>query len=327
MTDTRDDVLIRPATEPELRHLPDWAMSGPVTTVAFERLAGEVDARNYRPEWTWVAERDGRIVAHALWWGQSDASRPATLDLLAVDPELSAPETVGAALIRAGVDMFGAGPALEFNVDVAPGWADDPGAVAAVRWREAAAHGGGLAHTTERVSFARSSTDPIPERPTRLRFAEAPDERFHELFAQVATGSLDAHTLDMVAREGVQALADDDLAFYRSLPGKREAWRVAELLDGTTVGFIIPTRTAYDASISYLGVLPDHRGHGYVHDLLAEMVHVHHDDGQDRIVGTTDAANVPMRNAFERAAFSVTRVRIVHAQAGDGAEGGAAGLA
>jgi RimJ/RimL family protein N-acetyltransferase len=72
-------------------------------------------------------------------------------------------------------------------------------------------------------------------------------------------------------------------------------------------------------------VLPDQRGNGYVHDLLAEMVHVHHGDGQDRIVGTTDAANVPMRNAFERASFSVTRVRIVHAQAGDGAEGAAAG--
>jgi RimJ/RimL family protein N-acetyltransferase len=51
-----------------------------------------------------------------------------------------------------------------------------------------------------------------------------------------------------------------------------------------------------------------------VHDLLAEMVHVHHDDAQTRIVGTTDAANTPMRKAFERAGFTVTRVRIVHEQ-------------
>lgn len=118
----------------------------------------------------------------------------------------------------------------------------------------------------------------------------------------------------MVDREGVDALADDDLAFYLSLPGEREAWRVAELQDGTPVGFIVPTRTAYDASISYLGVLPEHRGLGYVHDLLAEMVHVHHGDAQARIVGTTDAANTPMRAAFERAGFSLTRARIVHAQ-------------
>jgi RimJ/RimL family protein N-acetyltransferase len=51
-----------------------------------------------------------------------------------------------------------------------------------------------------------------------------------------------------------------------------------------------------------------------VDDLLAEMVHVHHDSGEIRIVGTTDAANVPMRRAFERASFAVTRARIVHEQ-------------
>lgn len=49
-----------------------------------------------------------------------------------------------------------------------------------------------------------------------------------------------------------------------------------------------------------------------MHDLLAEMVHVHHEGHEPRIVGTTDAANGPMRSAFERAGFSVTRVRLVH---------------
>ena len=107
-------------------------------------------------------------------------------------------------------------------------------------------------------------------------------------------------------------MADDDLAFALSLPVEREAWRSAHLSDGRAVGFIVPTRTAYDASISYLGVLPEHRGNGSVHDLLAEMVHVHHEGHEPRIVGTTDAANGPMRSAFERAGFSVTRVRLVH---------------
>ena len=51
-----------------------------------------------------------------------------------------------------------------------------------------------------------------------------------------------------------------------------------------------------------------------MHDLLAEMVHVHHGADEPRIVGTTDAANLPMRAAFARAGFSVTRVRIVHAR-------------
>jgi ribosomal protein S18 acetylase RimI-like enzyme len=314
MTDASDALLIRRATPDDLPLLTAWTSVDPVARVDADQLTRESATGNYRPEWSWIAEQNGRPVARALWWGRDDATRPSTLDCLTVAAGLRSPETIGAAVIRAGLDAFGPGPALEFTVDVVPSWADDPATVQAVRWRERAAHAGGFSRTTERVSFARSRTDPLPSRSSRLRFVDAPDEWFRRLFGEVATGTLDAHTLDMVAREGVDALADDDLAFYLSLPGERRAWRVAELADGTIVGFIIPTRTAYDASISYLGVLPEHRGRGYVHDLLAEMVHVHHDDAQTRIVGTTDAANTPMRNAFERAGFTVTRVRIVHEQ-------------
>ena len=314
MTATSDPFQIRQATPSDIPQLTAWTSDEPVEWVGATRLSTELASGNYRTEWSWIAEQNGRPVARALWWGPADFSTPVSLDCLTVATRVPEREAIGAALIRAGLDAFGAGPSLEFNVDVSPGWVEDAATVAAVQWRAKAARAGGFSRTTERVSFARSSTDPLPFRSTRLLFVPGSDETFHALFAGVAAGSLDAHTLDMVAREGVDALADDDLEFYLSLPGERNAWRVAQLHDGTVVGFIIPTRTAYDASISYLGVLPEHRGLGYVHDLLAEMVHIHHDDGQPRIVGTTDAANLPMRGAFERASFTVTRTRIVHAQ-------------
>jgi len=314
MTDASVSPLIRRAGPDDISLLTSWTSHDPVEWVNGTRLREELASRNYRPEWSWIAEQDGHPVARALWWGKEDASSPATLDCLSISTGAHPTVEVGAALIRAGLEAFGQGAALEYNVDVSPSWADDPAVVDAVRWRQDAARAGGFSRTTERISFARADTDPRPSRSTRLRFVTAPDEAFHGMFARVATGTLDAHTLDMVAREGVDALADDDLDFYLSLPGKRQAWREAQLHDGTTIGFIIPTRTAYDASISYLGVLPEHRGRGYVHDLLAEMVHTHHDDGQARIVGTTDAANAPMRAAFDRAGFTVTRVRIVHEQ-------------
>lgn len=47
-----------------------------------------------------------------------------------------------------------------------------------------------------------------------------------------------------MVQNGVDAFADDELAFYLSLPGRRDAWQIATLRDGTTAGFIIPTRTA-----------------------------------------------------------------------------------
>lgn len=326
MTDTSETLTVRHAQPEDIADLGLWTSAEPVAWIDGERFAAELATRNYRLEWSWIAERDGRPVGRALWWGRAADDRPATLDCLLATPasagparpdaaaHTDTPERIGAALIRAGLDSFGAGRPLEFNVDVASTWADEPAAVAAVRWRHEAARAGGFTRTTERISFARSDAEPLPERSTRLRFVEASDGHFRALFARVAKDSLDAHTVETVAAKGVEALADDDLEFYLSLPGERAAWRVAELPDGTTVGFIIPTRNAYDASISYLGVLPEHRGNGYVHDLLAEMVHVHHADGQARIVGTTDAGNAPMQRAFERAGFAVTRVRIVHAE-------------
>jgi len=305
---------VRRAGRDGVPELTDWTSDDPVARIGADRLTAEFATGNYRPEWSWVAEQAGRPVGRALWWGRSDADRPATLDCLTTSARGSEAVAIGTALVRAGLDAFGDGAPLEFNVDLSPDWTSDPAAVAAARWRHEAAHLGGFSRTTERISFARTASDPQPPRSTRLRFVPAEDTTFRGLFAAVASGSLDDHTNDMVAREGVDALADDDLEFYRSLPGERGAWRTAHLPDGTTVGFVIPTRTAYDASISYLGVLPEHRGTGYVHDLLAEMTHVHHDDGQARIVGTTDAANTPMRAAFERGGFTVTRVRIVHTQ-------------
>jgi RimJ/RimL family protein N-acetyltransferase len=314
MTDTDSSLLIRRCRRGDVPLLTAWTSADPVAWVEGQALTDELATGNYRPEWSWIAEQHGQPVGRALWWGRAGMDMPATLDCLTVSPVISAPEDVGTALVRAGLDAFSSRSDLEFNVDVAVSWASDPDAVEAVRWRHGAAHRGGFSRTTERISFARTATDPMPPRSTRLRFEPAPDIAFRALFAAVSSGSLDGHTSDMIAREGVEALADDDLDFYLSLPGDREAWRTAHLSDGTIVGFVVPTRTAYDASISYLGVLPEHRGHGYVHELLAEMVHVHHEGGQPRIVGTTDAVNQPMRAAFERAGFSVTRVRIVHSQ-------------
>lgn len=314
MTKSSSPISIHRVAASDPSPLSGWVNDEPVEYVDDFRLHQEIGTRNYRAEWSWIAERDGNIVGRALWWGSEDADRPATLDCLLVRDTSDHPEDIGAALIRAGLDAFGPGSALEFNVDVPSDWANDFAAVQAVQWRAKAARAGGFSRTTERVSFARKATDPRPDRTCRLQFKPATDETFRAWFASVAEGSLDAHTLDLAAREGVNALADDDLEFYLSLPGDRGSWRVAELNDGTPIGFIIPTRNAYDASISYLGVLPGHRGNGYVHDLLAEMVHIHHADGQPRIVGTTDAANTPMRAAFDRAGFRITRKRIVHEQ-------------
>ncbi|ROS77406.1 ribosomal protein S18 acetylase RimI-like enzyme [Curtobacterium sp. PhB130] len=284
----------------------------PVAWIGADRYRQESAAHNYRPEWSWLAVRDGQPVGRALWWGGADASIPSTLDDVVVavsDPDERV--AIASGLITAGAESFGTLP--EWIVDVAVDWESDPRAVAAVGWRADAARAAGLTRMTERVSVAwtPASDVPSPAASSGLTFRGGADDEFLDLFRRVTVGSLDAHTQATVAQLGPSGTAADDLAFYRSLPGSRDDWRIAADPDGLTVGFVLATRTAYDAAISYIGVLPQHRGRGVVDALLAEGLRVHDAAGEPRVVATTDAANTPMRRAFERAGFTVTKRRIV----------------
>ncbi|TCU87322.1 acetyltransferase (GNAT) family protein [Curtobacterium sp. PhB191] len=303
-------VTFRATTEDDREALLAFSTSEPVAWIGPDRYRAESGTDNYRPGWSWLAERDGRPVARALWWGGADAEVPSTLDDLLVAPDVPEDEQVAiaAGLITAGTAAFGARP--EWIVDVAVDWHDDPEAVAAVSWRTAAARSAGLGRSTERVSVAWTPDHGVPM-PSSLRFRSGDDDEFVDLFARVAVGSLDAHTVASVDELGPRGAAADDLEFYRSLPGSRDGWRVALDPDGLVVGFVLATRTAYDAAISFIGVLPQHRGRGVVDGLLAEGLRVHAEAGEPKVVGTTDAANTPMRRAFERAGFVVTKRRIV----------------
>jgi len=235
-------LTFRASTGSDLEALLAFSTSEPVAWTVADRYRQESAARNHRPEWSFLAERDGRPVGRAIWWGGADAGAPSTLD----DVIVSASEhgdrvAIAAGLIRTGAQAFGVLP--EWIVDVAVDWHDDPSAVAAVSWRADAAQAAGLVRTTERVSVAWTPSAGVPD-----------------------TGP------------------------FR---------------------FVLATRTAYDAAISSIGVLPQHRGRGVVDALLGEGLRVHADAGETRVVGTTDAANTPMRRAFECAGFVVTKRRIV----------------
>jgi GNAT superfamily N-acetyltransferase len=162
------------------------------------------------------------------------------------------------------------------------------------------------------AGFAWTPEDGIPDQSHRLTFTtESADEVFLRAFARAAEGSLDDLTRRNVAALGAEAQARDDLDFYVGLPGERSRWRLAHTAEGEFVGLAIPSRSAYNASVSYLGVVPTHRGHGYVDDLLAEITRQHADHGAPRITGTTDTTNAPMVAAFTRGGYTCTGLRMV----------------
>jgi RimJ/RimL family protein N-acetyltransferase len=103
------------------------------------------------------------------------------------------------------------------------------------------------------------------------------------------------------------------VAFYRDrMRGDRAWWRVAEQAGGQPVGFGVPSRNSEVPVVGYLGVLPEHRGHGYVDDIVAEITRILAEEaGADIIHADTDLANRPMAAAFERAGYRNFARRVV----------------
>ncbi|GIH72468.1 GNAT family N-acetyltransferase [Sphaerimonospora thailandensis] len=120
----------------------------------------------------------------------------------------------------------------------------------------------------------------------------------------VLEGTLDAHShADLAIMTPAQAAAaqyDDEMARYRS---PREWWQTATTSDGDPVGFVVPARNSYRPIIAYIGVLPAHRGKGYIDDLLAVGTRILAMHETSEIRASTDLGNVPMVRAFRRAGY------------------------
>ncbi|MEG3628529.1 GNAT family N-acetyltransferase [Streptomyces poriticola] len=273
----------------------------------------------YRPEWTWIAETDGELRAVALWWGPPHATAPSVLNTLHVqhpadtapDEERSARATaVAAGLLTAAHTAYaakGQQTPPEYHVLLPPDWRDRPAALAALTWRRAAAEQAGLTVPLERLRYEwTGGTGTVPRPSPRLRFRPEPDDEvFAGLFRRALDGTLDVTSRTEAAIRGAEAQARDDLAFYRDdMQGERAWWRVAETPGGEPVGFALPSRNTGSHVVGYLGVLPEHRGHGYVDDLLAEITRLLAEEaGADLIRADTDLPNRPMAAAFTRLGY------------------------
>jgi hypothetical protein len=302
-------VLIRHATLAEMENLAGFTMDDPVGSVDRVRFQEETAAGRMRPEWTWFAADGSRIVARALWWGRADSEHPVALDCLHVLPEVPDRAALAAGLLSRGHAEFGAAP--EYNLVLRTGWRDHPAIMVAVAWRADAARAAGLTDVVERLQYEWTPAAGVPGPSGRLVFRPGADEEFLTVFRRVAVGSLDIITQREIAVLGTDRQARDDLEFYRSCPGERSWWRLAETTDGELAGFAIPSATPYHRNVGYLGVVPELRGRGYVDDLLGEITRLHAADSADRITATTDVTNCPMAAAFDRANYQVTEVRMV----------------
>ena len=266
-----------------------------------DELADDLDAGRRRPEWMWMALRGDQLMARAAWWGDRD---PELLDLFdiadgAVDEGIALLESAFSAVVPAGRTP------PEYIRFVPPDWREQPESRRVVEERLVAIARMGAQPLVERLRLEWRPGTPIavPSRRLLFRQTQGRDEMI-ALMTSVLDGTLDAHSRDdllgMTPAEAAAAHYDRELAEYRS---PQAWWRVATLPDGEPVGFVTPARNAYNPIIGYIAVLPEHRGNGYIDDLLAEGTRILAAEGAPRIRASTDVGNTPMAAAFARAGY------------------------
>ena len=316
-------IVFRPSTEADLgRILPLIRRDGACPLTA-DGYVAHLDDGQYRRGWTWIAEESGGdVLAVAVWWASPKDSEPASLEAFYVHESLGVDDEERVALAasllgaahQAFADEFGLSEPPAYHVFVPGDWREQPDVVSALSWRREAVARAGLGALLERLRFEWTTADGLASPGGELEFRAEPDDAvFVELFSRVLSGSLDITSTREAARVGAIEQARQDVALLRDLMvGERSWWRVAVNQDGETVGFGIPSRNLSFPVVGYLGVLPEHRGRGYVHAILVEITRILVDEaGATTIRADTDLVNEPMAAAFRRAGYRNHARRLV----------------
>ncbi|MEU0967424.1 GNAT family N-acetyltransferase [Streptomyces sp. NPDC005917] len=274
-------------------------------------LTGDFAGGRRRPEWSWVALDGDRLLARLAWWTAPGGDVPLQFDFFDIDDTLPRADRdeIGLRLFEtATATVFPAGAKLpEYCRFVPPDWHEDPVAREVVESRTRVLESTGARLLVERLRLQWTPASLLPEPRRRLVFRPvAHREDLLGLMTPVMEGTLDAHgqadlSSGLSPREAAERHYDGEFAGFRS---PHEWWRIAELPGGgAPVGFVVPARNSYHPIIAYIGVLPAHRGNGYIDEILAEGTRILAAEGVDRIRASTDLGNVPMAKSFARAGY------------------------
>ena len=219
---------------------------------------------------SWMGDETGRLVNVRWEPGHSDAAR------LVVEAAVAA--------ARPG-DVLNAATNAEIHRDPAE--------------RIAVFESCGFVLWQEKEGFWWADEDqdlPAPRRICVRPLPEVGAERFGEVIAACSAGTLDRIDADAMAAMAPGAWAS---AFLDAT--QDSTWLLAEDAKGRAVGLV--SVGAFDpgvGTITYIAVLPEHRGHGYVDELLKLANRTARELGFRAMLSDTDVLNVPMQQALRR---------------------------
>jgi RimJ/RimL family protein N-acetyltransferase len=295
------DLILRPITGPD-----ELDLFNRLPYVLNDEVGGDLAAGRRRREWLWLALRGDRVVARAGWWSRAGDQHPQVMDIFDIDVNGDTDDAVR--LLKAALPAVVPADTTppEYGRFLPPNWREHRHTRKAVEDRMGALERAGAKLFVERLRLEWRPGTPIAELSGRLTFRPVrnPDELV-ELMTLVLDGTLDAHSRDDLTRmapsQAAQEQYHNELDRYAS---PHDWWRIATLPDGEPVGFVIPAHNGYNPIIAYLAVVPAHRGHGYIHDVLAAGTRLLAAQNVPRIRAATDVGNAPMAAAFAQAGYA-----------------------
>ncbi|WP_016908262.1 GNAT family N-acetyltransferase [Streptomyces xiaopingdaonensis] len=304
--------LVRALTEPEARTVftsldhPALDRLGP--PLLGRRYATLAEGGAYRPEWTFVAEREGRVVARAALYAAPQDQHPVLLDWFDLAPGEH----------DAAVRLLTALPfPVPYELLLPPGWRTDPLVHAAAEARLAACAAAGREFVVERFRYEWTPRDGLPPRTGGLVLAPpADDESVLGALREIHRDTRDAHARRAVAAGGIEHAARDELEFFDWLDSARRWWQLAYTPHGELAGLHVPGRNPGGFAVGFIGVLPEHRGRGYSAELLAACTARMAAEGAERIAAATDIGNTRMAKTFARSGYRIVQHLCVLAEPG-----------
>lgn len=163
--------------------------------------------------------------------------------------------------------------------------------------RRAAYEGAGMELFQEKQGFTWTGS-PVTV-PDRLVFGPAGHDVYRDVLARCGEGTLDRNDAWYRRLAGPTNWG----SVFMTFRGAGDPWLLASLPSGEPVGVVAMTPFGEPgvATVAFIGVVPEQRGHGYVADLLAAGTAAARDAGFTSVLSDADVLNVPMTTAFERA--------------------------
>ena len=257
-----------------------------------------------RPEWCFVIEDGQNRVGRIGFEVQPTMSNPAWLGTLPENelsafgldlPWNSSFETAGRALFAAAA---GALPEIPETLEIRTNNEIHPHH----RERRELLTGLGFDLFIEKQGFSWVDDGSAVEVPTRLTYETIEDasiDTFRLVMGQCGDGSLDRN--DRYYRDGsgpqnwalqmTEYVSEDDTTM----------WLIGYKND-EAVGYVaVGSDEDWGSTIIHVGVLPDHRGNGYIDDLIAAGTAAAQDRGITSMLSDVDVVNLPMMAAMRRA--------------------------